>query len=94
MRTQPKGNEMTEFHTSPTTLTEMKGVIMAELDSILSEHNYPITLENQYTLMLATRESWQEDTDDSLSKSMYMLALTLLISEVQVKLLTQHPANK
>jgi hypothetical protein len=79
---------MSEAPTSPF-ITKRKAVIMAEIEKTLSANDIQTTTENQYYMLLGIQEAWKEDADNGSIDPLYMLALTLLILDHQVKLLTQ-----
>jgi hypothetical protein len=48
-------------------------------------HGFEDSPENRLDFLLGLRDGWREDTSKSLEKSLYMLALELMISRLMLK---------
>jgi hypothetical protein len=66
-------------------LNERQALINAEVDKLLAENDLPKTPENQYNMLLKIQEEWKNySVNGSVTKELYMRALTLLILQARL----------
>lgn len=54
----------------------------------LKEGGFEDTPENRLAFLTGLKQAWDEDTDSSIEKSLYMLALTMLLMLARMKVRT------